>query len=362
MTATGPRRPHPRPSRRGRPARAALAALTALVPLLLVAGPGASPPAGAAEPTDDPGGLDQTVEADQPVVRGERVLTSGHVDMGPKLVDGEWTFLVHDDVARGEAGGQSVWRHPDETVLHILDEGRLSVPEDPAYAFLGAEPGADVWVMPQTQDPDVVWVGWNTQDPGVMESIDRGVTLSLTGVQGPGTATVYLQSGSFGEPQVLWDSRVSEPQPVWVDVNTHTHANWVFTEPGVYLLQLTAEADLVDGTTVSDTQVVRFAVGTATSPQDALAATWEGGDRGAAGAGAGGDVVAQPADGTAPAASGEDAAADGGRDTLTVVLVVAIAAVGLALVAGVVVALVRGRRERDRVLRGGPREDEEVRA
>ena len=49
-----------------------------------------------------------------------------------------------------------------------------------------------VHVVPQTENREVVWIGWNTQDPGVMEAIARGVTMNLLGVQGPGSVVVYL--------------------------------------------------------------------------------------------------------------------------------------------------------------------------
>ena len=207
-----------RPHHRRNPTRALLAGVLAVVAFTV-------PTAARAEGADDPD-LDQTL-TDLAIVHGERVLDAGHVDMGPKLDDGQWRFLIHDDVARADANATSVWRYPAETVMRVLDEAELTVPDDPAYSFLGADPGATVWVVPQTQNPDVVWLGWNTQDPEVMSSIDRGITLSLAGAQGPGVVSVYLQSGSFGEPQVLWDSRTEGAQPVWVDMNTHTHANWV---------------------------------------------------------------------------------------------------------------------------------------
>jgi surface-anchored protein len=226
-----------------------------------------------ADGEEDPN-LDQLVDANQPLAGAVKTLDSGHVDLGPRFIDGRWTLLIHDDAAKQDRTASSVWRHPDRTPIQVLDQAAMTVPADPAYAFVGAAPGEPVWVVPQTQNPAVVWLGWNTQDPGVMAAIDRGVTLSLAAVQGPGTLTVYLQSGSFGEPQLLFDSRTTEPQSVWVDVNTHTHANWVFTAPGVYLAKLTVAADLIDGSQVTDTQVVRFAVGTATSPTAALDATW----------------------------------------------------------------------------------------
>ena len=297
----------------------------------------AGPPAVAETTGPDDPNLTQTLAPDLAVVHGEHVLQTGHVDMGPKYDKGQWRFLVHDDAARADADATSVWRYPEETVMRVLDEGKLTVPDDPDYEFLGAEPGNSVWVVPQTQNTDVVWLGWSTQDPEVMKTIDRGVTLSLTGVQGPGTVTVYLQSGSFGEPQVLWDSRKTGTQPIWVDVNTHTHANWVFTTPGVYLLRLTAAADLVDGGTVSDTQLIRFAVGTGTPTADALAAVWTGPD-----------AAASTPDGVTAGAAPPTSA----QDPLVPLLIGAIAVVAAGLVTGVVVVVARGARARKRVLAG----------
>ena len=132
-------------------------------------------------------------------------------------------------------------------------------------------PGTEVYVVPQTQQQDVVWIGWNTQDPGVLQAISRGVTMTLRGVQGPGQLTVYLQSGSLGAPEVLWSSAQAEAQPLWVETNTHTHANWVFGRPGRYLVAVDVSADLTDGSTVTGSAVLRFAVGDTTDPAAARA-------------------------------------------------------------------------------------------
>jgi surface-anchored protein len=223
----------------------------------------AAPPAAAATPTAPPpdGGLSQTVDANQSQATGRAVLDTGHVDIGPRLRDGRWSIQIHDDHAV-----PSVWREPADTVLHVRDTALLEIPDDPAYAFLGAEPGERVHVVPQTEKQGVVWVGWNTQDPAVMQAISRGVTLSLRGVQGPGDVTVYLQSGNLGAPQVLWTTAKPLPQPLWVETNTHTHANWVFTEPGNYRLVVDVLADLADGSTATASTVLRLAVGDATEP------------------------------------------------------------------------------------------------
>ncbi|MBT0774027.1 choice-of-anchor M domain-containing protein [Kineosporia sp. J2-2] len=326
-----------------RTARQRLAARTGLCALLVACLLGAGPAALAAGRggTDDPQ-LEQHLD-ELAVVDGERVLDSGHVDLGPKFDDGRWSLLVHDDVAQADGGATSVWRHPDQTVFSVSDAARMAMPEDDAYSFLGSAPGQDVYVVPQTQNPGVVWLGWNTQDPEVMERIDRGVTLSLTGVQGPGKLSVYLQSGSFGAPDVLWRSDTAQAQPFWVDVNTHTHANWVFTEPGVYLLGLRASAELTDGSSVSDTQYLRFAVGSSASTDDALTETWTG-----------------PAEESAEdAASAPDPDPDSGQDPLTDkgFLLLAGLVAGTALLAvATLVLTVRGGRARRRALEA-PGED-----
>ena len=102
-----------------------------------------------------------------------------------------------------------------------------------------------------------------------MSKLNRGVNLTLEQVSGPGTFSLYLENGNFSAPQVLWSSTKNEPQKLWVEKNTHTHANWVFTAPGEYLLKVTASAELSDGSTVSDTRYLKFAVGDSASA-DAL--------------------------------------------------------------------------------------------
>jgi surface-anchored protein len=286
-----------------------------------------SPTAG--EPGDD---LTQRIDPDQGVATDEAVLERGHVDLGPRYLDGAWSLMVHDDTRRRG----SVWRPLDRSVIRVLDTATQEVPDDPAYDFLGVDPGTPVHVVPQTQDPEVVWLGWNTQDPEVMERVDRGVTLSLVGVDGPGDLVVYLQDGGFGAPDVLWDSRSSDEQPLWVDVNTHTHANWVFTEPGVYLVSVEAAATLVDRTEETTTGTLRIAVGDDADTDEALTAPVPD---------AGGDTP------TATDALADVDADEEGVDAGGPVLVPLAAGAAVLILAGGFI-LFRGRRTRTRALGG----------
>lgn len=280
-------------------------------------------------PTPSPDGLTQTLDPDQSVATGRAVLEKGHVDVGPRYRDGEWTIQIHDDTVV-----PPVWRQPSDVVFRVRDAAVERVPDDPAYAFLGQPAGTPVHVVPQTENRDVVWIGWNTQDPGAMEAITRGVTMNLLGVQGPGSVVVYLQSGNLGAPQVLWSSTKPFPQPLWVETNTHTHANWIFSKPGVYLVAVEITADLVDGRQVTGRDVLRLAVGDSTPVDDALTAKYAG------------SLPNPGATATAAAAAPDDGGATD-RSGLVVPVLVAAAVV---LAAALIWVLVRGARARRRAL------------
>ncbi|HWL41752.1 MAG TPA: choice-of-anchor M domain-containing protein, partial [Ilumatobacter sp.] len=176
---------------RHRPHRAAMLLAAALVTAAAPATAAAQAP-----PTTDPGDpLAQTIDADQQIATGPAELSSGHVDIGPRLAGDDWALMVHDDSVI-----PSVWRSLDDAVIQVTDDALQTVPDDPTYGFLGVDPGTEVHVVPQVQRPGVVWVGWNTQDPEVLARIDRGATLTLLGVQGPGALTMYLQAGNLTEP------------------------------------------------------------------------------------------------------------------------------------------------------------------
>lgn len=204
--------------------------------------------------------LTQTLSAEQPVASGRTEISAGHVDMGPRFNNGKFELMLHDD-----HGESPVWRSLDEVIYRGSDKAILEVPNDPRYSFVGAPAGSKVYVIPQTETKGVIWPGWNTQDPQLVSKLNRGVNLTLEQVSGPGTFSLYLENGNFSAPQVLWSSTKNEPQKLWVEKNTHTHANWVFTAPGEYLLKVTASAELSDGSTVSDTRYLKFAVGDSAS-------------------------------------------------------------------------------------------------
>ncbi len=287
--------------------------------------------AAAEEAPDD--GLQQVIDPNQAQGTGRVVLDDGHIDYGPTLNTGEWIIQIHDDTSQ-----PSFWRMPSDVVAKVNDASKLTAPDDPAYAFLGLEPGTEVWVIPQVRRPGVIWAGWNTQEPGVLDALNLGTTQRILGVDGPGEVSVYLQAGNFGEPQPLWSTLDAFPQDSWIEVNTHTHANWVFSEPGVYLVRLEFSGTLIDGSEVSARDTLRFAVGDATDAEAAFdmefdSSQLEQGPSTEDGAGAGD---------TAPAS---EAAAGG---SLGAVVGVVVGVVVAALLIAVIVVVVASRRAKAR--------------
>ena len=251
--------------------------------------------------------LQQTLSPEQPVGTGRTEISSGHVDMGPRFTDGKFQLMIHDDHA-----ATPIWRSVDDVLYRGSDAALRQVPDDDRYSFVGAQPGEQVYVIPQTETKGVVWPGWTTQDPGLVQKTPRGVTLTLEQVQGPGQFTLYLENGNFSKPQVLWDSSKHEPQDIWVEKNTHTHANWVFTKPGAYLLKVTARAELADGSVVSDTRFMKFAIGDSVTADEVYALAQQAADQAAAGESEGAHSAA--------AASDSPGASSGGFPVLPVAL------------------------------------------
>lgn len=87
---------------------------------------------------------------------GERlVLDHGHVDILARHND-EMTVVLKDDTGIHSAG--SVERDLDEVVLEVDDAARV-VGEQESLEFLGDS----FYLLPQAQNPDLIWPGYNTQ-------------------------------------------------------------------------------------------------------------------------------------------------------------------------------------------------------
>ena len=299
-------------------------------------------PSSFADPSPDPD-LAQSVAAHEEWSNEASEISVGHVDLGPRLIDGQWRAGLRHDAETG-----AVWRDPNQTVLRVGDAAIMTAPDSDDYPFLADVAGKPVYVVPQTQNPGVVWLGWNTQDPAVTATIDRGLTMRVGPVSGPGRAWLFLQSGTFGKPLLLADSGAA-PGDVWIDSGTHVHANWAFSAPGTYTATVTFLGTTTAGEAVSASTTLRFAVGDAASASEALAmaaptaAPADGASApssaSSSGAAAAGSGAADPA-----GSSSASGAASGGLPDWAFLAIIAVAAASLLVIGALVVA--RSRRSR----------------
>ena len=298
-------------------------------------------PSSFADPSPDPD-LAQSVAAHEEWSNEASEISVGHVDLGPRLIDGQWRAGLRHDAESG-----AVWRDPNQTVLRVNDAAIMTAPDSADYPFLADVAGKPVYVVPQTQNPGVVWLGWNTQDPAVTATIDRGLTMRVGPVSGPGRAWLFLQSGTFGKPLLLADSGAA-PGDVWIDSGTHVHANWAFSAPGTYTATVTFLGTTTAGEAVSASTTLRFAVGDAASASEALAmAAPAAADAASAGASssASSSGAAPAASGAAPTSSSSaSGAASGGLPDWAFLVIIAVVAVSLLVIGALVVA--RSRRSR----------------
>ena len=342
--------PPPGQSRRvtsalSRSARFGMSMLSLLVSAFLVI---AGAPSSVADPSPDPD-LAQSVAAHEEWSNEATEISVGHVDLGPRLIDGQWRAGLRHD-----ADGGAVWRDPNQTVLRVSDAAVMTAPDSADYPFLADVAGKPVYVVPQTQNPNVVWLGWNTQDPAVTATIDRGLTMRVGPVSGPGRAWLFLQSGTFGKPLLLADSAAA-PGDVWIDSGTHVHANWAFSAPGTYTATVTFLGTTTSGEAVAASTTLRFAVGDAASASEALAMAAPATSSAAAtsgssaqGAGSSGSAPSGGApQGTGSEVSNPGASAsssEGGLPDWAFIVIIAVAILSVLIIGALVVA--RSRRSR----------------
>jgi surface-anchored protein len=196
-----------------------------------------------------------TVAASQ-CVAGATILSSGHVDYASRVVNGKLESLIKDGTAQTTA-----WREPSATVVWLKPSSKVVLP--PGYGAIGAA-GSAVWQVPQTQNADLVWLGWNSEELSSAQ-VAGPVSWTLDSVSGPGAVKVYLQ-GSFGEvKEVVFDGGGTHS----IALGKHVHGNWAFAAEGIYRLGFTQTVTLAGGARSSDTETLTVAVG-AVDPRTAV--------------------------------------------------------------------------------------------
>ncbi|MFD6680052.1 choice-of-anchor M domain-containing protein [Micromonospora parva] len=183
------------------------------------------------------------------------VFDTGHLDLvDVAYEDGALEVGVHDEDNDVEYGA-------DEVKLIVKRHAKVTVPADPAFAFLGTPGVAKVWVLPQIQNANLIWPGIAAEEVEAGVFAGDALTLSVQSVAGPGQLAIYTEN-AVGQPTILADSGDGLPDAVTVAAADHAHANWAFDRAGTYCVTVRATGTLAatDQQVTSAPATLRFTV------------------------------------------------------------------------------------------------------
>ena len=184
-------------------------------------------------------------------------ITTGHIDFGPKLIDATPHLLINTDDQH---------HVPETVVLRVKDNRKVTASGAIAdsLSFTGiVERGASIYHLPLMQDRDSIWPGWDTFR--VAEQYPAGVNVEVRPRSTPkGGAWWAGHIPSLGVPERTLASSTGTHTISGVSEGPfHIHADWVFTKPGTYTMDMRA----VDpqGKAVTEWSTITYLVGDATT-------------------------------------------------------------------------------------------------
>ena len=173
-------------------------------------------------------------------------IARGHLDVRLTQAAGEngttYGLAVKDDSLT--AARTSVLRTLGSTTLAVAPNARFVRPaslSDASYDVLGPV-GAATYVLPETQNSDIVWPGLSTE--GIdYAALPEGADLTLHLAQAPAGARVaFFQGGTFGAGATVHFDSTKGDGVIHTTEATHMHGNWVFSAPGTYRIEVGARS------------------------------------------------------------------------------------------------------------------------
>ncbi len=211
-------------------------------------------------PTSGTGQFQFHVEAQTPVV-----VQSGHGDLvvGYDPAEGAWEFVVEAEGV--DPSGMPVEGEFDSETVYIAvplatHEPRPdNVPDTLDYDPIGIEAGAIFWKLPQTETEaemeGAMFLGIAPEEVPAGVFQNDMVTLTLTGIVPPlDTGDFSLYQDTVPGPTFFMSSAAPTANPgLSQTVGGHDHFNYGFTTPGLWQVEFTVDATLLDGTPSSAT-------------------------------------------------------------------------------------------------------------
>ena len=204
-------------------------------------------PAPSPDPTPSPdnGGGTNPAPA-SPLLNDPVEIARGHLDVRLTQQNAAagitYGLAVKDDSLT--AARTSVLRTLSSTTLAVGPNARFVRPSslaDPSYDVLGPV-GSATYVLPETQNSDIVWPGLSTE--GIdYAALPDGADLTLHLAEAPeGARAAFFQGGTFGSAAKVHFDSTKADGVVHTTEATHMHGNWVFSAPGTYRIEVGARS------------------------------------------------------------------------------------------------------------------------
>jgi surface-anchored protein len=189
--------------------------------------------------------------------QGVTAFSNEHVDLDIVYKQGEWELGWHEEDSDTEFAA-------DAAVALVPLASGLNRPAGPQWDFTGVNAGQTIYVLPQTQNPSLVFLGMATEesdasalvpwDPDGAGPRGSGIwtRLNLVSVSGPngsaapGAVSIW-QTDGFGSLNVSVASSdgVSDADAVFLQGFGHAHYNYGFSAPGIYDVTFAATTAIV---------------------------------------------------------------------------------------------------------------------
>ena len=169
-----------------------------------------------------------------------------------------WAFAIapHDQPPTPENPDGTRRIDLEDALLYVNAYARWNLSSiPPSFAFLGAVPGEDFWILPQSSDPNILYLGfasenmtssdlaalvaWNPGDPRGGANVEgKWFRIQLVDMRGPEDGHFSMwRTGASNSPEVFmstYEGGITEQDVYHHSAGSHIHVNWGFTQPGYY--------------------------------------------------------------------------------------------------------------------------------
>ncbi len=191
--------------------------------------------------------------ADNPVL-----LTRGHVDIRAALQGSTLTTFLRDETR--QVAKTPVDRTLSSTTLGLDNSALTARPRTGLLASSQADfLPKRFYYSDATWDNTHIWPGWSTED--INEQKMSSIRLNLAPLEVPEGGEYHLFSIDAFTSTLTHIVNSRGATDFEVPANTHQHASWAFTKPGVYRLKVAASGELAGTTIASAPSCLTFLVG-----------------------------------------------------------------------------------------------------